>query len=101
MLIISRYVVTTCEIDYYILIIFVVISKKEESIYRKRLYILMVLGRISTSLNSVESFNRTYSSYYSSHHSAPPLLLLSLRFPMVATIAAIIVATIAAIIAIP
>ena len=57
MLIIPRYVVTACETDHYILIIFVVISKEEESIYRKRLYILIILGRISINLNSVESFN--------------------------------------------
>ena len=44
MLIIPRYIVTTCETDYYILVIFVVISKKEESIYRGKLYISMILG---------------------------------------------------------
>ena len=52
----NRYIVTTCEIDHYILFIFVVISKKEESIYRERLYILIILDRISISLNSVKAF---------------------------------------------
>ena len=31
-------------------------SKEEESIYRERLYILMILGRIDTSLNSIKAF---------------------------------------------
>ena len=57
MLVISRYVVTTCEIDYYILVIFVVISKKEESMYRERLYISITLGRIITSQIVLKRFN--------------------------------------------
>ena len=56
MLVIPRYIVTACETDYYILIVFVVMSKKEESMYSKRLYILKILGRISTSLISVKAF---------------------------------------------
>ena len=57
MLIISRYAVTACVRSIIIyLLIFVVISKEEESIYRKRVYILIILGRISTSSNSVKTF---------------------------------------------
>ena len=33
-------------------------SKKEGSMYSERLYIPIVLGRISTSLNSVETFQQ-------------------------------------------
>ena len=48
--------VTACETDHYILVVFVVMSKEEESIYRRKPYISMILGRISTSANSVEMF---------------------------------------------
>ena len=51
MLIITRYAVTACETVTIYLFVFVVISKEEGSIYRR-----MVLGRISTSANSVEMF---------------------------------------------
>ena len=37
--------------------VFVVMSKEEGSMYSERLYISIILGRISTSSNSVESFN--------------------------------------------
>ena len=56
MFIIPRYVVTACEIDHYILSVFVVISKKEGLCIVERLYIPVILGRISTSSNSVKAF---------------------------------------------
>ena len=56
MLIISRYIVTTCKTDYYILVIFVVISKKEDLYIVERLYILIILDRKSTSLNNIKIF---------------------------------------------
>ena len=58
MLIISRYAVTTCETNYYILIIFVVISKEEGLCIVEKLYIPMVLGRMGTSSSSVETFQQ-------------------------------------------
>ena len=56
LLVLPRYAVTACETGHYILIVFVVMSKEEGSMYRERLYILMILGRMSTSANSVEMF---------------------------------------------
>ena len=64
MLVIPRYVVTACETDYYILVVFVVMSKEEGSMYRERLHIPVVLGRMSTSSNSVESSNKRYSHQF-------------------------------------
>ena len=37
-------------------LVFVVMSKEEGSMYRRKLHIPMVLGRMSTSSNSVEMF---------------------------------------------
>ena len=37
-------------------IVFVVMSKEEGSMYRERLHISIILGRMSTSANSVETF---------------------------------------------
>ena len=49
LLVIPRYAVTACETDHYILVVFVVMSKEEGSMYRGRLHIPVVLDRMSTS----------------------------------------------------
>ena len=56
MLVIPRYAVTACETDHYILVVFVVMSKEEGSMYMERLHIPMILGRMGTSQASVETF---------------------------------------------
>ena len=50
--------VTACETDHYILVVFVVMSKEEGSMYSERLHIPIVLGRMSTSASSVEMFQQ-------------------------------------------
>ena len=48
--------VTACETDHYILVVFVVMSKEEGSMYRGKLHIPIVLGRMGTSQTSVKTF---------------------------------------------
>ena len=57
MLVIPRYAVTACETDHYILVVFVVMSKEERSMYRRKLHIPMVLGRMSTSQTVLKHSN--------------------------------------------
>ena len=64
MLVIPRYVVTACETVTIYSLVFVVISKKEGLYTVERLHIPMVLGRMSTSSNSVEAFQHTYCGLY-------------------------------------
>ena len=63
MLVIPRYAVTACETDHYILVVFVVMSKEEGSMYRRKLHIPMILGRMGTSSNNIEMFQQyTYKT---------------------------------------
>ena len=57
-LVIPRYAVTACETGHYILIVFVVMSKEEGSMYRKRLHISVVLGRMDTSQTVLKRSDR-------------------------------------------
>ena len=56
MLVISGYAVTACETGHYILVVFVVMSKEEGICIVERLHISMILGRMSISSSSVETF---------------------------------------------
>ena len=60
-MVIPRYAITRCETDHYILVIFVVISKKEESMYRRKLHIPIILDQISTSQTVLKRSNNIAS----------------------------------------
>ena len=74
MLIIPLYAVTACETGHYILGVFVVMSKEEGSMYREGLHIPMVLGRMSTSSNSVETFRHWQKPKNEAIHSLAGLI---------------------------
>ena len=48
---------TAFETDHYILVVFVVMSKEERSMYRGRLHVPMVLGQMSTSQTVLKRSN--------------------------------------------
>ena len=74
MLVIPRYAVTAYKTDHYILVVFVVMSKEEGSMYRGKLHIPIILGRINTSSNSVETFQHWQKSKNEAIHNYADLI---------------------------